>query len=104
MRAVDEMQDKANEDASHARQVEDSLRSTVEAFDIAIDVFLQNGDIDELLTYLDYWLKEELELDDSIEKDDEYRKFFVRCKNKVEGWIRERKESCDVKWEKEFNT
>lgn len=102
MGAVDEMQDKANEDASRARTVEDSLRLTVEAFDDAIDDFSQDGDIDRLLDYFDYWLGEELTLNDDIQKDDEYRKFYVRCKNKVEGWIRERKETCDNKDEKEF--
>ena len=102
MGAVDKMQDKANEDASHARMVEDSLRSTVEAFDSAIDDFIDDGDIDKLLDYFDYWLGEELTLNDDMKKDDEYRKFYVRCKNRVEGWIRERKETCNSKDEKEF--
>lgn len=102
MGAVDEMQDKANEDASHARMVEDSFRSTVEAFYDAIDNFSQDGDIDKLLNYLEYWINDELKLNDDIQKDDEYRKFYVRCKSKVEGWIRERKETCNNKDEKEF--
>ena len=102
MGAVDKMQDKANEDASHARMVEDSLRSTVGAFDFAIDVFKQDGDIDKLLNYLNDWLGDTLALDDRIEKDDEYRIFFDRCKSKVNGWIIERKETCNNKDEKEF--
>lgn len=100
--AVDKMQDKAKEDAFHARQVEELLGSTVEYFDSTIDVFMQDGDIDKLLDYLDYRLESELTLANCIEKDDEYRKFFVWCKKKVDGWIRERKESCNSKDEKEF--
>lgn len=102
MISVAEMQDKANEEANHARQIEDVLSETVEGFDSAISVFLQDEDIDKLLGYFEYDINSTLELDSRIKKDDKYRDFLVRCKNKVERWIRERKESCNSKDEKEF--
>jgi len=99
---IEEMKSKADDESNkymcYSMFMDDARLHLIDA----IDKYYEDNDVDGMLNDAYEYLKWEVDNDDRIKGINRYRDFMVRCRNKVNGWIRERKYSCNSNDEKEF--